>query len=502
MGSRRRTARFPEGLWAFRAEPYLLGVLGLWMVVLAFLFPPTGDDLAWGSREGMNRLEDRFAGYNGRWLGNLVVLFLTHVTWVTPFVLAATVCLLMALLVRLARFRTLGGYTTAIALFLLMPLPMWRQTIAWVSGFANYATASVCLLLFLLSVQRDWTGEWRRPRLAAAVAVPVAFASALFIEHVTLVLVLGGALNLALLARRGRPKVVALGWLVGAVAGAALMFSNSAYRAVADGTSGYQSSDTGLMAIIKTGTGGVSQYAVAMNLALNVTIVAALAGLAGVARLRAGGWSVRLVLPPAVGLVGLAVGSWIVSTMGPMSAFSAHTSWSWVSSLGLLLALTTGAFFLIEDKEARLTILLLTATAVMLVAPSAVMRPYGPRNFLPPYLLLVVVALILVRAFFLALPEDSSRRILGHGVAGLGLALSVSTLATFTGVYVEIHQAQDERVQLMRDAVREGKRTVSVWELPDRGYVHHPDPLSTWDMRRFKRYHHLPRRLTITFVKR
>ena len=56
----------------------VLGPLFVALSGLAFLFPLSGDDWSWGSSDGIGRLRDSFAGYNGRYLGNLSVLVLTR----------------------------------------------------------------------------------------------------------------------------------------------------------------------------------------------------------------------------------------------------------------------------------------------------------------------------------------------------------------------------------------------------------------------------------------
>ncbi len=46
--------------------------------VLAYCFPYTGDDWMWGTSYGIKLLTTGFAGYNGRYAGNLIVLLLTR----------------------------------------------------------------------------------------------------------------------------------------------------------------------------------------------------------------------------------------------------------------------------------------------------------------------------------------------------------------------------------------------------------------------------------------
>ena len=57
---------------------------------LAYLFPYTGDDWAWGSSIGLGRLKSFFAGYNGRYVGNLIVLLLTRSKLLDAVVMAAS----------------------------------------------------------------------------------------------------------------------------------------------------------------------------------------------------------------------------------------------------------------------------------------------------------------------------------------------------------------------------------------------------------------------------
>jgi len=47
------------------------------IAILCYLFPYTGDDWAWGSKIGIDRLNNWFENYNGRYVGNLIVLAMT-----------------------------------------------------------------------------------------------------------------------------------------------------------------------------------------------------------------------------------------------------------------------------------------------------------------------------------------------------------------------------------------------------------------------------------------
>ncbi len=53
-------------------------VIASFFLLLSFFFPYTGDDWAWGSSIGIQRLMTGFDNYNGRYAGNVLVLLLTR----------------------------------------------------------------------------------------------------------------------------------------------------------------------------------------------------------------------------------------------------------------------------------------------------------------------------------------------------------------------------------------------------------------------------------------
>lgn len=490
---------------AFPSEPLFLALFSTTLTALAFLFPPTGDDLRWGTAIGADRFHRHFEGYNGRYLGNLAVLVLTRTSYLTPFVIAVTFTMILWLLLELSGRRTPAGYLIGAGLLVAMPLGQWRQTVVWTSGFTNYALASFCMLVFLLHVKRDWTTGWRRPRLTAATTLPFAVASLLFIEHVSLYLVLASVINLALLARRRRPLIVAATWALGSVIGAFVMFSNSAYRAAVSGTSRYHdvgASDPaagsgGLIAIIKQGTGGVSQLAVTTNTVLNAALVIAVFALAVTSRHATGrlnGLQIAAVISAMVGAAGSAA---VVSAVSGKN-FGPLTPWSWVPALALLIAIVLTTLTLVEDSGRRRSIIVSTLSFAVLTAPMAAVSPYGPRNFLPTYLLLVGAVLVLSA-------ELSSRIVAPQwdlAVAGVGAAVLVTVMAGYFAVYAELHHQVDERVASIRRAAEEGKHSARIQPLGYPGYLHAPDPRNPSHRLAFKRYYDLPLGMRIRVVRK
>ena len=497
----------------------VLGPLFVALSGLAFLFPLSGDDWSWGSSDGIGRLHDGFAGYNGRYLGNLSVLVLTRTHWLTPFVVSATLCLLIWLVARIAAVPSPTGVLIAGALVLAMPLGQWRQTVVWVSGFSNYALASIGLLLFVLSMQRDWEPPAKRrapSRLELGALLLVAFASQLFVEHVTLLITGASLVNLVVrwrLRERG-VTAVALVWAIGSVAGATVMFSNTAYRTILTGGTTYQGVGApdggGLGSIVHQASGPVSQYAQTGNALLNFTFFALIVVLALRSRIDSGRWTPGVLAPVTLAAIGVAGGAAITASIEPMHYGSTVTNLSWLPALAQLAALLVAAQTLVSDSRRRRDLLALVLSTGALVAPMVVISPFGPRNFLPGYLLLSAAALVLFAEVHQRLSGTSAEsvaapagpRLLRQVAATAAGVVVIVTLCQYFVVYQVIHQKVEHRVGHFSEAARDGKTRVHDKTLPFPEYVHAPDPTPGIWARRYKRYYGLPSDLRIILKDR
>jgi hypothetical protein len=498
--------RFPT-LPALRRPASTLAVIFVLLAVLAFLFPPTGDDWSWGSQEGAHRFHTFFAGYNGRYMGNLAVLLLTRTPWLSPFVVALTLCLILQLLVTITGTRTWAGYLGAAALVVAMPLDQWRQTVVWLSGFTNYTLATLCLLVLGFCIQQTWAETpWTRSRLAAAVVLPFAFASALFIEHVTILIVLASLLQVAALVRAKRLNLLAVSWATGSVIGGVAMFSNSAYRKAAGGTSGYQgiggshadTGSTGVVAMIKQGAGGVSQYAITGNTVLNAALFLAVLGLALATRNTVGSLTRLQIGAVATGAIGVVLGAAVNASVDAQHYFGSLTSWSWLPGLGLLSSILITAGTLVEDRSRARLIYVLTAATVALIVPMAAVTPYGPRNFLPTYVLMVAIALTLFAELVTVVPAP----VVSGVVIGLGASTVLVVLAGYFVAYSQLNDANNARVEYLREAASQGKKSPAIFEMPFLGYLHSPDPVTPGQQKAFKRFYGLPQDMRIRLFPR
>jgi len=59
-------------------------------LAISYFFPSAHDDWAWGSSIGIERLNSLFENYNGRWMGNILVILLTRNRLLRAITITAT----------------------------------------------------------------------------------------------------------------------------------------------------------------------------------------------------------------------------------------------------------------------------------------------------------------------------------------------------------------------------------------------------------------------------
>lgn len=123
-------------------------ILFVILFFLCLLFPYSGDDWAWGSRIGIDRLSNWFDNYSGRYLGNLIVLALTRSNLLKAVTMSFCLTGIIALLNELTGKQKNGIFIIS-SVFVFMPTAILRQAVVWTSGFANYTTSVFLTLIYI-----------------------------------------------------------------------------------------------------------------------------------------------------------------------------------------------------------------------------------------------------------------------------------------------------------------------------------------------------------------
>lgn len=220
---------------------FAYGIIFVLLFFLCMLFPYSGDDWAWGSQIGLDRLSNWFDNYSGRYFGNLIVLALTRSNLLKSVVMSFSLTGIIALCNKLTGEQKNGVFIIS-TILVLMPTTLLRQSIVWTSGFANYTTSIFLTLIYIYYVNNIYGDD--KPKQSPLAAVPLLIlgaANTLIVEHLTLYnVVLAVYVIVFTIIKFKKLYVQHIAYFIGTVAGTVLMFSNSVYSSVADGSDSYR----------------------------------------------------------------------------------------------------------------------------------------------------------------------------------------------------------------------------------------------------------------------
>lgn len=468
-----------------------LGLLWAALFGLCLLFPYSGDDWAWGSAIGLERLSRFFADYNGRYLGNLIVLALTRNVVLRSFVVSGVLALITHQLYSFAGKRRFSTLAVAAVLLMLVFYRIGAQAVVWVAGFSNYAVPALLVLVYLNASKSllEADGNTRSESASKAVGMAVlGLCSSLIMENITLYnMAIACVLLVYGRVRKGSWPKAQAAFLAGSVLGAALMFSNGAYWGIAaSGGDGIRSVVNGL-SVEKLGH--MVYYLIADSWAVILCMLVTMAyrAFSAFRRSPSNGPETRklaysrtdwffLVVLAAMSVVSVAC-VFVLDSPGIVLGVG-------VSAVSALFVLALLLFFLARrDEPLGRKGLLVVVSIAIIVAPLFVVDPVGPRNFFPTYVLECALACCL---------WDCSIEGESGLLAGVLSVVLVAVLARWFVVYIPVHEADAARNEAVHAAVQAGEDHITVPRLPNDGYVHTPDPTNgTWE-HRYKLFHGIP----------
>ena len=456
-------------------------------IVLAFLiifvvsltFPYSGDDWAWGSSIGLERLFSGFADYNGRYVGNLIVLLLTRSVMLRGIVIAVTLVGFALASSYFVKESPAFSFWMTLGLLTVVGADIRSQGIVWVSGFTNYAIPGVLCILYAAFCRDALLNEYKERKIPHLLPLILGFLSSLIMENITIYFIIVPIiLTIYIRTKYKKWDAFQLLYVIGAGLGATLMFSNGAYWKAMSGESAYQS--VSHSSLLDTAI-SFAQYMIFDYIAV-LLIISALFVISTVYSSR----SKRIIdLETACGL-----GSFIslvavviikVFNIGDRSGIDQ----------GLYL-LFTGIIYIcffiqsliwwINNEDARAAFCLLSMLA--LVLPLLFVRPFGPRNFLPVFLFLIVFTNILIVRKYNSNAIERWRM----AVCIIAVILWVRLFA----IYYPIQMAAYSRVQDAKSQIENGATEVVIKTLPNSDLVWTGEPDKEPWITRFKLFYDLP----------
>lgn len=475
------------------------------------MFPNTGDDWAWGSSIGADRLESWFTDYNGRYAGNLLVMALTRSKLLNIVTMAFSyyaVCLIASLY---SGSKKPVSLLFSLGLFFVMPKAIFTQSVVWTAGFSNYVPPILIACLYILTVKNIFENKEKQyPKYIAAVTFLMGFIGSLFMENVSVFFVVLAIVVLIISYLKSRKiRLEQLDFLIGSVLGCVLMFSNSAYYNIANGNDGYRDTPDSFAGFVDTGLSHL--YTIFDNLIISnrlmcaaVSVITVLIAILFVRKSDSGRISntVRFLASANIASVAVICLQNYVKEILKLTPFNRYEAYykliMFVFACVYLGTLVLTVFFCVE-KSNRLKMLFPFICVPVIVAPLLVVNPIGPRCFFSAYMLLMLFAVTLFDYMLEVFQGDEG----AHRFVFATLATGAAGVAVFyLAVFSAIHSYDVKRSEFAKLQSDNGEKTVIMCELPNNSYLWTSEPKKEPWAARYKLFYGLDEDVTFEFVER
>lgn len=443
---------------------------------LAYMLPYTGDDWAWGGQIGIDRLHEHFRNYNGRYLGNLLVIALTRSNLLKSFVMSGTVTGLVFLIHQSVKHKSIATLLLSLTGLFVMPRYIFRQTIAWTSGFTNYVAPTFLVIAYICIIKCIFDGKPKFRKGTFALTLLLGLSSALFMENITLYQI---AIDIIIIVGTlvGYKRIFApvISHFLGSVAGCAIMFTNGAYLNIANSKDDYrtmETTSTGILSRIKENLFDVIRKDLALNnVVLNLFI--ALVCIALVISFFKKDKDCKLFKKLFIRFNLFIVISYAAYSLCRViypnwNIFLNYTKYfESVFVLIFGIALIMLSLLCVDEPGVKLRLSFYIVSIAVLTAPLFVVTPIRSRCFFCGYMFFV---LFLCEAFGYVFNEKHSL-IKNGNLSRILLAFCICGVIFYTTLYGYIFVAERDRNTYIQEQIAEERSTVELPELPYQGYL-------------------------------
>ena len=481
---------------------YGYAILILTLFLLCFLFPYSGDDWAWGSQIGLERLKACFASYNGRYLGNLIVIALTRSNLLKAFAMCLCIGGMIVLLNKITKNQAFGLGIILVCL-VFMPVDLLKQAIVWTSGFSNYAVSIFLTLVYVYYIRNLYIQKPQNAYLPTLLLAVLGFGNALILEHLTIYnVVLGIYVIVYTHIKYKKIFMQHMAYLTGAVVGTVIMFSNSAYRNIATGNDSYRTISTNTSMILrifenfkKIVVQGFLVNAVLLGLLMMVCLILWMENkdkLSG--KVKMIGWLSIFMN------VLYTIASFLLNITNQLNVY-----WEQPFIL-LLLEMAATVLYIISfvvlivilpfHSSEKIKLLFILLSTGCLMAPLLVVTPVTQRCFFGSYIMLIYFLLELSSN----VSDTQKKRLVDFRNVFMTFAI-IGTLYLFY-IYSTIAKSNHERIiHAIEDSEKAGNgATIEIRQLPYKNYVECSDveeePWST----RFKLFYGIHKKIQIKMI--
>lgn len=217
-----------EGKKQFAINLALFCACSVFFAALMLCVPLSSDDFEFSTQD-FTGLKDIFSYVlhygNGRVLGNLGAVLLARNSLLSVLTKALMISGVIFMLPTVLGLGNTGAYLASFLLFVSIRPAMFGQVFTWTSGFANYLPPVWMGLVLLLLVRRYASLKSGLLKALSCVLIfALALAGQLYVEHAAIVCLAMSAAALIYTFVKKENAAPHLCWLLGALAGLALMY--------------------------------------------------------------------------------------------------------------------------------------------------------------------------------------------------------------------------------------------------------------------------------------
>ena len=448
--------------------------------LLACFFPPMGDDLMWGTSDGLELLRNRFVDYNGRYLGNISAIVLTRIPRLLPFVKSFVVTAILYFIQKMTSNKNKDMVYLSATLF-IFPSLMLIQGIVWTAGFANYCLSS---LIIMASLYIIFYKQNRKPWHYLALII-LGIAGQLFMETYTLFSCMMAVSAVVYFAYKNKkPDPASIIYLISTVIGAVIMFSNGVYvKILTEGTK-YQNiegkADSALHTLLNFSESVFSKVFANMLIGCFPAIIVIL--IICFVKMKQSHTKTKPVIYSLIAslflfvffavriITGLIKYKKVMYIKGDMGALTL-----------VILAAAAIMIFGFFDKQQKRKVLLYFIMIMSTSLPFCVIGPVGARCFMPAYIMFIMIINTLY--------DFENSRVMSIAFKVFGTLVFVIN----TACYISVYSDYMKKVETTKVQIAQGKTVIQLEHTKLKKFVHAPDEEELpKDRRRFCEYHNFP----------
>ena len=491
----------------------LKGMLPLTVLILAGIFImffmsfPRLDDLTWGSSIGIQRLNTLFAGYNGRYVGNIIVIILTRLpSTVRAGVELAIFCMLFYYAHRLLPKKQ--AFCFFVIGLLLLPLPVYAQSVVWTAGFANYVPSAVVMLFAMSTYCEVVLREKQLSKAEYFSFAIVIFLGQLILENTSLLMVVmsGAFLMMGLIQSRKLYAPTLIG-LISSICGALLMFSNSSYHSALIGDGGnYKSIALIPLALWKKYQNEVVPHLVQNNHLLNLLLAIILFTLwlcQSLSAKKASSNKYRDRLGKIWGIL-------LITFFGYDAVDSTWTKiFIHGQTIYALISLLYAAYIIsticvtIANKEDKIILLVFSGAQIILAAPLVPVAPLNARCFFQNGILWALILGYLLHTIFETYLTFSKAEFFEREIAIFTQIICIVYLIFTLCGQAQSWHVQQLRIEETQNQVAYGAEEIVLPEVPWSSiycYGANISNTNSYWLTNYKRYYGIPDNIKLSFM--